>query len=97
MTKLVAAPVLRVAILEADVPMPELEAQYGRYGDMFAGLLTAGAKAAALPTPKFTAWDILEHPESYPDPSTFDAILITGSSIAFHGVAAYTRIFGVRR
>jgi hypothetical protein len=77
----VVSTIPRVAILEADVPMPELQAQFGRYGDMFSRLLTVGAKAAALPTPKFTAWDILEHPETYPDPTEFDAILITGSRI----------------
>jgi hypothetical protein len=77
----VVSTIPRVAILEADVPMPELQAQFGRYGDMFSRLLTVGAKAAALPTPKFTAWDILEHPETYPDPTEFDAILVTGSRI----------------
>jgi hypothetical protein len=69
----------RIAILEADVPMPELEAQFGRYSDMFSRLLTAGAKSASLPAPTFTAWDILNHPNTYPDPADFDAILITGS------------------
>lgn len=77
-----AAPVRvpRVAILEADVLMPELEARYGRYRDIFAKLLTAGADAAFLPTPIFSGWDILNHPDSYPGPLDFDAILITGSS-----------------
>ena len=73
----------RIAILEADVPMPELEAKFGRYADMFSRLLTAGAKAASLPVPKFTAWDVLNDPNSYPDPIDFDAILITGSSIIY--------------
>jgi hypothetical protein len=72
-------PAPRIAILEADVPMPELEAQYGRYSDMFTRLLTAGAEAASLPTPTFTSWDILNRPGDYPDPGEFDAILITGS------------------
>lgn len=71
----------RIAILEADVLMPELEAQFGRYGDLFTTLLTAGATAASLPTPKTSHWDIINHPESYPDPTDFDAILITGSRI----------------
>lgn len=71
----------RIAILEADVPMPELEAKYGKYGDFFRRLLTDGAKAAGLPEPKCTAWDILYYPDKYPDPAQFDAILITGSRI----------------
>jgi len=45
---LLATHPLRIAILEADVPMPELEAQFGRYGDMFDRLLLAGAKTAGL-------------------------------------------------
>jgi len=69
----------RIAVLEADVPMPELEAQFGRYGDMFTRLLTAGAQATSLPTPQVKLWDIIHHPELYPDPTDFDAILITGS------------------
>jgi len=73
----------RIAILEADVPMPELEAQYGRYSDMFIRLLTAGAVSANLPTPSFSAWDVINNPEKYPDPSEFDAILITGSRMSF--------------
>jgi len=71
----------RIAILEADVLMPELEAQFGRYGDIFTQLLTIGATAASLPTPKTTFWGIMNNPESYPEPSEFDAILVTGSRI----------------
>ena len=73
---------LRIAILEADVLLPELDAQFGRYGDIFTRLLNAGANAAALPHPQIKSWDIIHHPESYPDPSEFDAVLITGSRIA---------------
>ena len=80
------APAPRIAILEADVPMPELEAKYGKYGDFFNRLLTDGAKAASLPIPKCTAWDILNNPDNYPDPSQFDAILVTGSRIISKGI-----------
>jgi len=73
----------RIALLEADVPMPELEAQFGRYGDMFTRLLTAGAIAASVPTPKVSVWDIINDPDRYPEPSDFDALLITGSRRAF--------------
>jgi hypothetical protein len=75
----------RIAVLEADVPMPELEAEFGRYGEMFTRLLTDGATAASLPTPKVSIWDIIDNPETYPDPSEFDAILVTGSRIASWG------------
>src|SRR6202043_2805159 len=88
----------RIAILEADVPMPELEAQFGRYSDMFDRLLLAGAKTAGLPTPLFTHWDIVEHPEKYPDPIDFDAILITGSRTSVDLLAwPNLRTFGLRR
>jgi len=69
----------RIAILEADVLMPELQAVYGRYGDIFTRLLNAGAEAACLLTPQISSWDIMNHPEKYPDPSEYDAILVTGS------------------
>jgi len=77
MVALIGAP--RIAILEADVLMPELRAKHGRYGDMFTRLLNAGAMAASLPTPQITSWDIVDHPETYPNPSEYDAILVTGS------------------
>ena len=74
----------RIAILEADIPMPELQAKYGRFGDIFTRLLNAGATAASLPTPQITSWDIMDHPEKYPDPSEYDAILVTGSRLFQH-------------
>ena len=74
----------RIAILEADVLMPELQAVHGRYGDIFTRLLNAGAKAASLPTPQISSWDIVEHPDKYPDPSEYDAILLTGARILQH-------------
>jgi len=85
----------RIAILEADVPMPELEAQFGRYGDMFDRLLLAGAKTAGLPTPLFTHWDVVEYPDKYPEPADFDAILITGSRILTDLMGTNSRTFGV--
>ena len=73
----------RIAILEADVPMPEIEAEFGRYGDMLTRLLTAAGTTSSLPIPKTTHWDIINHPETYPDPSEFDAVLISGSRFTF--------------
>ena len=52
---------------------------------MFTQLLNVGANAAVLPNPEITVWDILHHSELYPDPSEFDAILITGSRITCVG------------
>jgi len=83
----------RIAILEADEPMPELQEKYGKYGDFFRRLLIDGAKAASLPEPKCAAWDIMNHPEKYPDPCEFDAILVTGSSISLLENPIDRRIF----
>jgi hypothetical protein len=85
-----------IAILEADILMPELEAQYGRYTDIFSRLLTAGAESAMLPTPKFSGWDILNHPDTYPDPAEYDAILITGSRRCSSVMTTDCRILDVR-
>lgn len=38
-------PPLRIAILEADTPLPEALAKYGGYGGVFKQLLRAGADA----------------------------------------------------
>jgi len=69
----------RIAILEADVPMPELELLYGTYGDFFRRLLTDSATAGELSVPECTKWNIKDYPDKYPDPADFDAILISGS------------------
>ena len=73
---------LRVAILEADTPIPEIEEQFGRYGDIFANLfLTAGATMTPPMTADdfyFTKWDV-EKSELYPDINDVDHIVITGS------------------
>jgi hypothetical protein len=74
---IVSAP--RIAILEADTPLPELEAIYGTYGEFFRRLLTTSAEVGSLASPECTSWNIKDFPEKYPDPREFDAILITGS------------------
>jgi len=75
---------IRLAILEADTPQPETNAQYSGYGGVFTALLRSGALALDQPRPldslvTITTHDVVNDPSSYPDPSTIDAILITGS------------------
>ena len=56
-----ASPPLRIAILEADVPLDQARARYGSYGGIFAALLYAAADAAAVPRARLriTGWDVV--------------------------------------
>ncbi|KAK6828459.1 hypothetical protein PG987_011800 [Apiospora arundinis] len=71
---------LRLAILEADTPVPGVLAKYGKYGSVFAHLF----RQACAPDPlesqlTLSAHDVVNDLSSYPDPETLDAVLITGS------------------
>ncbi|EXJ93380.1 hypothetical protein A1O1_01772 [Capronia coronata CBS 617.96] len=76
---------LRIAILECDTPLPETKKKYQGYGGVFELLLRAGARALNRPDLdpdtglEFSRWQVESEPDKYPDPSTIDAILITGS------------------
>lgn len=60
-----ASPPLRIAILEADVPLDRTRARYGSYGGLFASLLYAAADAAAVPRARLriTGWDVVNAAE----------------------------------
>ncbi|KAK7981557.1 hypothetical protein PG988_003795 [Apiospora saccharicola] len=71
---------LRLAILEADTPVPGVLAKYGTYGSVFAHLF----RQACAPEPlesqlTLSHYDVVNDLSSYPDPETLDAVLITGS------------------
>ncbi|KAK8079632.1 hypothetical protein PG997_007450 [Apiospora hydei] len=71
---------LRLAILEADTPVPGVLAKYGKYGSVFAHLF----RQACAPEPlesqlTLSSHDVVHDLDSYPDPETLDAVLITGS------------------
>ncbi|OIW28617.1 class I glutamine amidotransferase-like protein [Coniochaeta ligniaria NRRL 30616] len=71
---------LRLAILEADTPLPSTRAKYSSYGGVFTSLFTR----AASPTPlssllTITYHDIVGPSATYPSLDDIDAILITGS------------------
>lgn len=76
--------VCRLAILEADKPLPNTKAQYGTYGGVFEHLLKRGNKARGRTDYesilKVSKFDVEAYPEQYPDIDEIDAILITGSS-----------------
>lgn len=67
---------LRIAVIEADRPDPDLRPRWPSYGGMCADWL-----AAALPEAGFASVNVAEG-ERFPDPSGFDAVLLTGSRAA---------------
>ncbi|KAI0161834.1 class I glutamine amidotransferase-like protein [Hypoxylon sp. FL1284] len=81
-----AAPI-RLAILEADTPVPGVEAKYGSYGSVFTYLFErACAGLAPSPRPLSSVLQISAHDvvsgdpaTAYPDPDTLDAVLVSGS------------------
>lgn len=93
---------LRLAILEADIPLPGTRAKYGTYGGVFASLFARAAAPAPLADVlSITYVDVVGvgGPVAYPPLSDFDAILITGSRYSVYdpnqqwidGLVAYTR------
>ena len=73
---------MHIAILEADTPVPEVQALYGQgYGDIFQSLLNRAAReVSSCLEPEYSVYNIHDDPHSYPtDFEKIDAILITGS------------------
>lgn len=64
---------MRIAIIEADRPDPEVRHRWPSYGGMCAAWL-----GAALPEARFTLVNVVEG-EAFPDLATLDAVLLTGS------------------
>ena len=52
---------IRIAILEADVPIGTTRAKYGSYGGVFLSLLHKAADASQIPHERLdiTAWDVI--------------------------------------
>ena len=52
---------IRIAILEADVPIGTTRAKYGSYGGVFLSLLHKAADASHIPRDRLdiTAWDVI--------------------------------------
>ncbi|KAL7275651.1 hypothetical protein RUND412_001384 [Rhizina undulata] len=76
---------IKIAILEADSPMPQTAEKYGSYGGVFRVLIeTVAAELAADGVPKeegavdLSYYDVVNEGE-YPELEDVDAVLITGS------------------
>jgi hypothetical protein len=73
---------LRIAILEADTPLPDVVEKYGRYDRIFSTLLETAAEGLGLSPKKdlmLSAFDVVDKQE-YPNFEDIDAVLISGSS-----------------
>lgn len=71
----------RVAIIEADTPIPAVVSELGTYGTIFTNLLVAAGLSQE--TTQYSVHHVVEHPENLPnleDPADpLDAVLISGS------------------
>ncbi|ROW16848.1 hypothetical protein VPNG_01529 [Cytospora leucostoma] len=71
---------LRLAILEADTPVPNANAKYHGYRGVFTDLFRRAVAPDALESHlAITAYDVVNHPNAYPDLDSIDAVLISGS------------------
>ncbi|KAI1101825.1 class I glutamine amidotransferase-like protein [Jackrogersella minutella] len=77
-------PPVRLAILEADTPVPGIRAKFGTYGGVFRYLFERACASLNPPQPlssqlAISHHDVVNDLSSYPDTNTIDAVLITGS------------------
>ncbi|EKV10249.1 Glutamine amidotransferase type 1 [Penicillium digitatum] len=76
---------LRIAVLECDTPLDNINRRYNGYGGVFRVLLKASANALNQPDKldpetglEITAWDIVND-DKYPKLEDVDAVLLSGS------------------
>jgi len=84
----VAAPPLRIAILECDIPIGNTREKYGGYGNLFKELLLKGVdevregkdgkEAVQLPELDVTKYNVVDE-ELYPQLDDVDVVLVSGS------------------
>lgn len=77
---------LRIAVLECDTPLPNIDDRYNGYGGVFTELLKTSAKALNKPDQldsdtglDISKWDVVNAGE-YPKLEDVDAVLLSGSS-----------------
>ncbi|KAG8161937.1 hypothetical protein KVR01_007702 [Diaporthe batatas] len=77
---------IRLAILEADEPLPSVVERLGRFGAIFTSMFEAACKSQDPPQTlgsqlTLTAHDVVsgDSTTAYPDPKEIDAVLVTGS------------------
>jgi hypothetical protein len=76
---------LRIAILECDIPLPDIVAKYGRYDRIFSTLIEKAAEGLGLSPKKdlvLSGFDVVDKQE-YPNLEDIDAVLISGSSTSY--------------
>lgn len=84
------APTIRIAMLNADTPVPNVLNTRGSYGAIFTNLLTAAARRLSRHiTVEAADFDVVrgEYPSS---PAGFDALLVTGSSASSYDDVPWT-------
>lgn len=79
-----ASPRLRLAIIEADTPVPNANKLYGGYGGVFRSLLTKALDSSDPPQKLEDVFDVsvfhvVENETNYPNLDDVDGILISGS------------------
>jgi GMP synthase-like glutamine amidotransferase len=82
---------VRIAMLNADIPVPNVRARLGTYGAIFHRLLVEAASRISLGSViESTDFDVVqgEYPE---DLSNFDAMIISGSAAAAYDDASWVR------
>lgn len=73
-------PPIRLAVLEADTPVPRANERYKGYFGVFRHLLAQAVAPAPLESVlSLTGHDIVRDPSAYPSLDDVDAILVTGS------------------
>jgi GMP synthase (glutamine-hydrolysing) len=71
---------IRLAILEADTPLPQTKAKFGSYGGVFTDLFARAAAPSHLSDVLAISYHDVVCPDPlYPSQDDIDAILITGS------------------
>ncbi|KAI0097386.1 putative class I glutamine amidotransferase [Nemania sp. FL0031] len=75
---------IRLAILEADTPIDPIKAKYQSYGGVFTHMFKRACASFSHPVSlesqlALSFYDVVNDPNTYPDPETIDAILITGA------------------
>lgn len=80
------SPPIRLAILEADLPLPSVVERLGRFDAIFTSMFEAACKSLNPPQPLGSQLTITAHnvvsgdlTTAYPDPEDIDAVLVTGS------------------
>ena len=74
--------VLRLALLVCDTLMPAVVEAHGNHPEIYDTWLKA-SNVAGVPY-QLTPFDVVNHPEVYPNPEEIDAVILTGSGSNFH-------------